>query len=309
MTQALINRRNMVLRTAQLSLALNGALCVVKFAAGYWGNAYVLIADGIESLTDVFASVLLLLGLRYALKPADKDHPYGHGRLEPLLVFGITVLLLLAAGGIAWQSIDNIRTPHSLPEPFTLPVLIAVVLIKEGVSRWITRRSSTTQSAALKGDAWHHRSDAITSGAAAVGLTLALFMGPGFETADDWAALLSCFFILYNAYLLFRPAWGEVMDENTHHQLIEDIRRESLTVAGVLATEKCHVRKTGMVYHIDLHLLVNGKLSVEAGHEIAHNLKDHLMQAFPEIVNVLTHIEPHTAHPEVVALPAIKSKS
>ena len=283
---------NLAIRTVIFSMLGNAALAVIKFLAGIFGNSYALIADGIESTVDIFSSFLVLLGLRYAARPADENHPYGHGKAEPLITFAVVVFLVLSAFTIAWQSIQNIQTPHALPESWTLWVLAGIILWKEISFQVVLRRSKKLGSSSLKAEAWHHRADAITSVAAFIGISIALFGGEGYEVADDYAALLACGFILYNCYGIFRPALSEVMDENNHDTLVEEIRQVALTVPGVSDTEKCFIRKAGMKYHVDLHAHVEGKLTVRQGHDIAHELKDTLRREIPQLGHVLIHIEP-----------------
>lgn len=283
---------NLAIRTVIFSMLGNMVLAVIKFLGGIFGHSYALIADGIESTVDIFSSLLVLLGLRYAARPADENHPYGHGKAEPLITFAVVVFLVLSAFTIAWQSIQNIQTPHALPESWTLWVLAGIILWKETSFQVVLRRSKKLGSSSLKAEAWHHRSDAITSVAAFIGISIALFGGEGFEVADDYAALLAVGFILYNCYGIFRPALGEVMDENNHDTLVEEIRQIALTVPGVSDTEKCFIRKAGMKYHVDLHAHVDGKLTVREGHDIAHELKDTLRREIPQLGHVLIHIEP-----------------
>jgi cation diffusion facilitator family transporter len=275
------------------SIIGNISLAVIKGIAGYFGNSYALIADAIESTSDIFASFLVLFGIKYSNRPADKNHPYGHGRAEPLITFLVVVFLITSAIVIAYESIYNIRTPHDLPKPFTLIILGAIIIWKEISFQIVMKRSIETNSSSLKADAWHHRSDAITSIAAFIGISIALVGGKGFEAADDWAALFASAFILYNGYLIFRPALGEIMDENLYEDLIEEIRRIAVTVDGILGTEKCLIRKSGMKYLVDLHATVNANISVRQGHELAHKLKDTLQNEIPEIGFILIHIEPH----------------
>jgi cation diffusion facilitator family transporter len=281
------------IRSTYLSIAGNCGLVVVKGVTGILGNSYALIADAIESAADVFSSVLLLIGIRYSMKPADKNHPYGHGRAEPLVTFSVVGFLVAAAIIIGWESIQKIRTPHSLPRPFTLIVLGLIILVKETFYRIVKRNSEKVNSSSLKADAWHHRSDAITSLTAFIGISIALIFGKGYETADDWAALVACGIILYNSYLIFRPALSEIMDEQLYDPLIHEIRDLSKQVDGVIDTEKCYIRKVGMQYLVDLHLVVNATITVKEGHYIAHNLKDHLQAKIPQLADVFIHVEPH----------------
>lgn len=287
------SRTEQAVKTTYLSILGNLLLAFAKGAAGYFGNSYALIADAIESTSDVFASLLVLFGLKYSSRPADENHPYGHGKAEALVTFAVVGFLVVSATVIAYESIQHIRTPHKTPAPYTLIVLAVIVIVKEVFYRIVSKKGADTNSSSLKADAWHHRSDAITSAMAFIGISIAVFMGPGYETADDWAALLASTFIVYNAYLIFRPALGEILDEHLHHELVKKIRAVAKTVPGVIDTEKCHVRKAGMTFLVDLHLTVNGDITVTEGHEIAHNLKDRLQREFPEIADVLIHVEPH----------------
>jgi len=279
-------------KTTYFSIISNAGLALVKGLAGYFGNSYALIADAIESTTDIFSSCLVLFGIKYSNRPADKNHPYGHGRAEPLITFLVVGFLITSATIIAYESILNIKTPHDLPKPFTLFILAAIIVWKEMSYRFVIKKSKETHSSSLKADAWHHRSDAITSISAFIGISIALIFGKGYESADDWAALFSSAFILYNSYLIFRPALGEIMDEHLYDDLLSDIRRVSSTVDGIIETEKCFIRKAGMKYHVDLHAVVNASITVKAGHDLAHLLKDTLRAEIPSIGHVLIHIEP-----------------
>lgn len=279
-------------RAAILSLITNFLLAIIKGLGGFIGHSDALIADAIESCADIFSSFLVLFGLHYAHKPADDDHPYGHGKAEPLITFAVVGFLLISATIIAVESIRNLNEPQEQPAFFTLYILGAIIIIKELSYRYVYRKGVLTNSSSLKADAWHHRSDAISSLIAFLGITSTFLFGKGFEKADDWAALIAAFFIVYNAYRIFRPALGEIMDEHTHHELIHEIRTASKEVNGVIDIEKCWARKNGMTYVVDLHLEIDGNLSVTEGHGISHDLKDHLMETFPYITEVLIHIEP-----------------
>ncbi|TDD75196.1 cation diffusion facilitator family transporter [Flavobacterium caseinilyticum] len=281
------------IKATYFSIIGNTSLAIIKGLAGFFGNSYALIADAIESTTDIFASFLVLFGIKYSNRPADKNHPYGHGRAEPLITFLVVGFLITSATVIAYESIVNIRTPHQLPKPWTLLVLGAIIIWKEYSFRLVMKRSIETNSSSLRADAWHHRSDAITSVAAFLGISIALILGNGYESADDWAALFASGFILYNSYLIFRPALGEIMDEHLYDDLIEEIRVISLTVEGIIDTEKCFIRKAGMQYHVDLHATVDSNITVKEGHDLAHKLKDTLREEIPELGHVLIHVEPN----------------
>jgi cation diffusion facilitator family transporter len=281
------------IKATYFSIIGNTALALIKGLAGFFGNSYALIADAIESTTDIFASFLVLFGIKYSNRPADENHPYGHGRAEPLITFLVVGFLITSATIIGYESIINIQTPHQLPKSWTLFVLGAIIIWKEYSFRLVMKRSKETNSSSLKADAWHHRSDALTSVAAFIGISIALFLGKGYEAADDWAALFASVFILYNSYLIFRPALGEIMDEHLYDDLVEEIRKVSLQVDGIIDTEKCFIRKAGMQYHVDLHARVNGTITVKEGHDLSHKLKDTLREKIPELGHVLIHIEPN----------------
>ena len=287
-----MTNEQIAVKATYFSIIGNISLAIIKGLAGFFGNSYALIADAIESTTDIIASFLVLLGIKYANRPADTNHPYGHGRAEPLVTFLVVGFLVISATIIAYESILNINTPHELPKIWTLFVLAPLIIWKEISFRIVMKKAKATNSSSLKADAWHHRSDALTSVAALIGISIALIFGKGYETADDWAALFASGFILYNSYLIFRPALGEIMDEHVYHDLVEKIRQVSLTVDGILDTEKCHIRKAGMKYHVDLHAIVDGTRSVKEGHDLAHKLKDSLNREITELGNVLIHIEP-----------------
>ena len=281
------------IKATYFSIIGNTSLAIVKGLAGFFGNSYALIADAIESTTDIFASFLVLFGIKYSNKPADDNHPYGHGRAEPLITFLVVGFLITSATIIAYESIQNIGTPHELPKSWTLYILGAIIIWKEYSFQLVMNRSKETNSSSLEADAWHHRSDAITSVAAFLGISIALYFGKGYESADDWAALFASGFILYNSYKIFRPALSEIMDEHLYDELVEEIRVVSLTVPGVIDTEKCFIRKAGMQYHVDLHARVEGTITVREGHDIAHDLKDTLRAKIPSLGHVLIHVEPN----------------
>ncbi len=280
------------IKTTWFSILTNTLLALIKGISGYFGNSYALIADAIESTTDIFASFLVLMGFHYAKKPADENHPYGHGKIEALVTFMVVAFLFLSAGIIAYESIQNIMTPHSSPKAWTLIILTAIIIWKETSFQIVMRKSKELGSSSLKADAWHHRSDAITSVMAFIGISIAVLFGEGYATADDWAALFASGFIIYNAIKILRPALGEVMDEHLYDDLKEEVKKKSKDVEGVMDTEKCFIRKSGMRYHIDLHAIVDAKISVKEGHEIAHRLKDYLQETIPNIYQVFVHIEP-----------------
>ncbi len=288
-----MRRERKAFRAVFFSIAGNMGLTLIKGLSGILGNSHALIADAIESMTDVFSSLFVYMGIRYSQRPADAEHPYGYGRVEPLMTFVIVGFLVVASVVIARESIYNIRHPHKIPEAWTLIVLGVIILWKEYSYRYVEKIGRKTGSSSLRADAWHHRSDALTSAAAFVGITVAVIFGDGYETADDWAALFASGFILYNAYRIFRPAFGEIIDEGGYDEIVERIRKEASRVEGIRGTEKCLVRKSGMRYHVVLHARVDADISVKAGHELAHVLKDRLVKDMPELDHIIIHVEPY----------------
>ena len=280
------------LRSTLAGIIVNLCLAAIKGIAGVVGHSYALIADGIESLTDVLSSLIIYAGLRVAMRPPDANHPYGHGKAEPMAAVIVSVSLIGAAIFIAYESIHEIRTPHTMPAGFTLFVLPVVVIAKEAMFRFANRVGNSIGSGAVKADAWHHRSDALTSALAFAGISVALIGGPGWESADDWAALLSSGVIAINALQLLRPAIQELGDALPGTRLSGEIRPIAMAVPGVIDIEKCFVRKMGFDYYVDLHVVVDGKMPVRRGHLIAHQVKDALKAAYPRVADVLVHIEP-----------------
>lgn len=273
-------------------MGVNAALAVVKFIAGVMGHSQALIADAVESLADVFSSLIVWRGLVVAAEPADADHPYGHGKAEPLAAAMVSMMLLLAAAWIAVQSVREILLPHASPKAYTLIVLVAVVLVKEGLFRFVLSESVSVSSTAVQTDAWHHRSDAITSFAAGVGITVSLLGGPGYAAADDVAAIGAALVIAFNGWRLLRPALDELMDRAPSPELIQRLIRLGEESPGVERVEKCIARKMGYQYYVDMHVEVNPHMSVQQSHDIAHQVKNRICRMLPTVRDVLVHIEP-----------------
>jgi len=280
------------LRASAIGIVTNFGLAIIKIVVGIVGNSYALIADGIESTADIVSSFIVWSGLRIASRPPDADHPYGHGKAESLAGMIVAMALLGAATLIAWQSLNEIITPHHSPAWFTLLALVLVIATKETLFRFVNKTGHSLDSTSLKGDAWHHRSDALTSAAAFVGISVSLIGGKGYESADDWAALLACTIIAFNGIRLLRPALGEVMDAAVEAETQVKIRAIAGGVAGVAAIEKCRVRKSGLGLCMDIHVEVDGRMTVTEGHDVAHRVKDALTASELRIADVVVHIEP-----------------
>ena len=275
-----------------IGVAVNAALAMLKIVAGIFGNSYALIADGLESTSDIVTSLIVWGGLRVAATPADERHPYGYGKAEALAGSVAAIALLAAAVVIAVQSVREIFTPHHLPHWSTLLVLVAVIITKELLARWMGQIGSAENSSSLQADAWHHRSDAITSLAAFVGITIGLIGGPGYEPADDWAALLACLVIGFSGIRLLRVSVREVLDAAPPAVFEQQVRELALQVPGVKAIEKCRIRKSGLRYFIEIHVEVDGQATVHEGHMIGGKVRRALRESPLKIADAFVHIEP-----------------
>jgi len=267
-------------------------LAAIKILTGLAGNSFALVADGIESLSDVMSSLIVFGGLKISQKPADWNHPYGHGKAEPIAAAAVSIGMVFAAMIIIYQSLHEIITPHHAPASFTIVVLILVIITKEILFKRLIKTGNEIGSIAIKNDAWHHRSDAITSAAAAIGISIALIGGPGYESADDWAALFASSVIIFNAIKLFRPAMMELMDHLPDEDIINQAQEYAKTVPGVVALDKCRIRKAGFDYYGELDVIVNGSISVSEGHILAHRVKNEILSSNLGFKDIIIHIEP-----------------
>jgi cation diffusion facilitator family transporter len=279
-------------RVALLGLLINIALATIKIVAGLLGNAYVLIADGIESAMDVGGSVIIWGALKFAARPPDATHPYGHGKAEPFAAIVVSVLVVAAALGLAISSVRELFLPRHAPASFTLIVLIVAVVTKEIMYRYVARFGRNVESTAIQTDAWHHRTDAMTSIAAFIGISVALIGGEAWQSADDWAALFACALIAANGYRLLRPALYEILDTAPRGEIFGVVRDAARSVRGVIEVEKLFIRKMGLSFYVDLHVKVDGNISVRDGHYIAHEVKRAIQESDHRIADVLVHIEP-----------------
>lgn len=285
------------IRSIQAGLLINAVLAATKLVAGVVGNTYALVADAVESTADILASLLVWGGLHVAARPADEDHPFGHGRAEALAAAAVSIMLVGAAVGIAVQSVREIRTPHHVPAPWTLAVLVGVMAIKWTLSRRVHAVGAESGSTAVQADAAHHLSDAITSAAAFVGITVALLGsryrgGTGWESADDWAALLASAVIAYNGVSMVRAALDDLMDRMPGPEVVEPIRRAAEGVPGVRATEQLAVRKSGTAYRVTLHVQADPTLPLREAHVVGGRVKGAIRAAVPQVSPVLVHLEP-----------------
>lgn len=280
------------LRATFVGLTVNAALAVTKLMAGIFGHSHALVADAVESFADILSSIVVWRGLVVAEAPADADHPYGHGKAEPLAAATVATLLLLAAVGITFQSVRSMVEPKQGPAAFTLLVLLGVVAVKEALFRFVLGEARSMESPAVVTDAWHHRSDVITSIAAAIGISIALVGGKGYESADDIAAVVAAGLIAWNGWRLLRPALDELMDTAPNPAITRDIIAAASTIAAAERIEKCVVRKMGYRYFVDMHVEVDPQMTVQDAHLVAHQIKDTVRSRIYQVADVLVHIEP-----------------
>jgi cation diffusion facilitator family transporter len=284
-------------RAMGLAIVVSIGLGAVKIIAGILGHSYALVADGVESMLDVVSGLVVAGSLKIAAEPPSEEYPYGRGKVEPVAALVISIGLLAAAAAIAIQSVREILTPHHAPAAFTLVVLVVVVAAKELLFRYLFRAGESTASGAMRTDAWHHRSDALTSAAAFIGISVSLAMGEGYESADDWAALFAAGVIGFNGVNLLRTAWREIMDAALPEYIVEEIRVIAGGVDGVAGIDMCRVRKSGLGLWVDIHVEVRGDMTVRAGHEIAHRVKDALSASRHNVMDAVVHIEPMESPP------------
>lgn len=279
-------------RLAQLGLVINAGLAVIKLIAGLLGNSYALVADAVESSTDMIGSLVVWSGLRIASKDPDELYPFGYGRAEALAAATVSALMLGAATGIAIEAIAEIRTPHHAPAWWTLVVLAMVIVVKELLAKRVKAVSDVSGSVVVAADAWHHRADAITSGAAFIGISMALIGGEGWEPADDWAALVAAAVILINGSLLLRTALRDLMDRAPAPAVLATVSAAALATPGVLAIEKLKIRKSGTAFYVDIHVQADPALSLHDAHILSGMVKTAIRQRVPAAMGVLIHMEP-----------------
>lgn len=281
------------IRSAQMGMLVNTGLAVTKLVAGVVGNSYALVADAVESTADIFSSLIVWSGLSVASRDPDETYPFGYGKAESLAAAIVSLMLLGAAAGISIEAVREIVTPHHAPAAWTLVVLVAVVIVKTLLSTRVGSVGRSIGSTAVQADAWHHMSDAITSAAAFVGISVAVLGGPGFESADDWAALFASGIIVYNGLSMLKPAVADLMDRSAGPEVLVPVREAAEAVPGVLATEKLAMRRTGMTYRVTIHVQTDAEMPLHEAHVLSGKVKSAIRAAVPQVQSVLVHMEPY----------------
>jgi cation diffusion facilitator family transporter len=282
------------MRAARAGMLANALLALVKGTAGVVGNSFALVADAVESLGDILGSLVVWSGLRVSAQDADPEHPYGHGKAEPIAAAVVGLMLVLAGAGIVVRAVQGMLNPHPVPAAWTLAVLVTVVVVKEGFFRRVIRLAVDTGSHVVAADAWHHRSDAISSAAAFVGVSIAVLGGASWYWADEAAAVVAGLLIAFNGSVILRPAVHDLMDGAPDPELVHRVRVAAESVAGVHSTEKLMARRVGTRIWIDLHVHADPAMSLHDAHRLSGMVKSAIREALPVVENVLVHMEPST---------------
>jgi cation diffusion facilitator family transporter len=281
-----------VWNAAWVGLVINLGLGLTKLIGGILGDSFALISDSINSLGDVFGTVVVLVAVRIAQQPADQEHPYGHTRAEAIAASTVAVLIIMSALGIGWEAIQRMSLVHTLPETWTLWIAGGNVVIKEWLYRYKRRVAKRTGSRAMLANAWDHRSDAFCALAVLIGLAVVRWGNGSYMWADELAALVVVAAILFSSFRLYRDSASELMDVQADEGLVEQVRTMASTIPGVRGVEKLWVRKSGLEYFVDIHIEVDPDLTVAEGHRIGHIVKARLTGCFASIRDVLVHLEP-----------------
>jgi cation diffusion facilitator family transporter len=279
-------------RVAITGMLVSGSLAVIKIAAGLAGHSTAVVADGFESAADVLASGFVLFGLIVAARPADEDHPYGHGRFE--IIIGLLIGLVLIGGGflISYGSLKGIGEQHAPLSSFVVWPLILSLVAKTGLATMKFRYGRRLGSAALTADAWNDAMDTISAIAALFAVALTLSDPARFADADHYGGSVVGMIVLFAGLRVTRETSLQLMDTMPADAMIGQIRAAALTVEGVRGVEKCYARKTGMKYHVDLHLEVDPEMTVRRSHGLGHDVRERIMDRLPWVADVLVHVEP-----------------
>jgi len=282
-------------RAARVGIAANVLLAGAKFTGGVLGHSTALIADAFHSLTDVVSSTGLAWSLRTAAKPADLDHPYGHGKIESIAASLIAGVLMLVVIGISYGAWDRLRHPALLQGPTALALVVALgsIAVKEALFQYKISIGRRLDSASLIAEAWHHRSDAFSSIAATLGIGGAIAGGQRWRVLDPLAAFVVAGIMAVMAVSIFRRSTLELMDTQVPPETLEAIRRSAAAVTGVLLVEKTHARKSGLNILVEIHIEVDDHMTVRQSHRLGHDVEERIRREVPRVEQVLVHIEPH----------------
>jgi cation diffusion facilitator family transporter len=281
-----------VTRAAYLGLGVNLLLGVVKLLGGIYGHTFALVVDAFNSLGDAVTTIVVLVALRVAQRPADAEHPYGHTRAEGIAATNVALLIVISAVLLGWEALQRLTLQHEIPAAWTLWIAAANIVVKEALYHYKLRVGRRTRSSALIANAWDHRSDALCALAVLIGLSVIRIGGRPFIWADEAASLVVVTAIVWQGVHLFRTSASELMDLQADDELVRHIRSVAMDVPGVRNVETLWVRKSGLEHFADIHIEVDETLSVAQGHAIGHRVKDRLLHEFQSLRDVLVHLEP-----------------
>jgi cation diffusion facilitator family transporter len=279
-------------RVAVTGMLVSAALAAMKIVAGMSGHSTAVVADGLESASDVIASGFVLFGLTLAAKPADENHPYGHGRVETLTGLLIGVVLLAGGAAISWSSISRVGQPHEHLASFVIWPLVISLAAKTGLATLKFRYGRKLGSEALIADAWNDAMDTISAIAALAAVGLTLSDSVRFAEADRYGGFVVGLIVVSAGIRVVRETTMQLIDTMPDAQLIHQIREAAAAVEGVRGVEKCFARKTGFKYHVDLHLEVDPDMTVRRSHQLAHEVQLHIREHLAWVADVLVHVEP-----------------
>jgi cation diffusion facilitator family transporter len=280
-------------QVAVLSMIVGAALAVMKITVGLMANSAAVVSDGVESASDVLASGIVLFGLALAAKPADEEHPYGHGRFETISGLAVGVMLGMTGAVICFRAAWSINDQH-VPAAFAIWALVVSMIAKAALGATKFRIGRNIKSEALVADGWNDTVDILSASAALVAVALAVWRPQRFAAADHYGAFAVGLIVIFLGIRVVYNTTQQLVDRMPPRELLEDIRRVALSVPGALGIEKCLARKTGLRYHVDLHLEVDPEMTVRRSHEIAHEVRNRIIAELPWVADVLVHVEPHS---------------
>lgn len=276
---------------AAAGIVASMVLSVVNIVVGLQASSRSVLATGIEFAGDVLASSLVLVSVIVASRPADDQHPYGHGRVETLSAFVLGMMLIIAGIGVSWTSLQGMAERHSAPGPLAIVALVCAIVVRATMATIKFRVGRRESSAALLADAWNDSVDIIAATTALVAVGLAMYH-PRFLAADHYGGFAVGVIVVITGVRVLRDASLELMDTMPALDKIEEIRRVAMTVDGVWGVDKTYARKTGFTYHVDLHIEVDPSLTVAASHQIAGHVRSLIRARLTWVADVLVHVEP-----------------
>jgi cation diffusion facilitator family transporter len=288
-------------RVTLLSIAASAGLALANVLVGLRAGSTSVVAAGLEFLGDVLASVFVFVGMLIASKPADAAHPYGYGRFETLAGFIVGIVLSAGGAGICWRSLSGLAELHDPPNAYAVWPLLAAILLRGAMSTIKFRLGRRIKSGALVADAWNDAVDIVSATAALVALGLTLYDPARFPAADRYGGFIVGVVVVFTGFKVLRDSSLDLADAMPEEDLMEQIRGVALGVPGVLGVDKCYARKSGLQYHVDLHLEVDPNIALWRSHEIGGLTRARLREQLDWIADVLVHVEPAPAIPHCTA--------